>query len=424
MVRALIYYLGTLFINRKVWQHYKRLKVTQNSNIEDLKKNQLVKLKELLTIAYSKSSFYKQLYDSHGITINDLNSLEDLKKLPIISKSDLLNNTNNIHTCKNFDSLIFSETSGSTGENLGFYRTKDWDASTRGAMFRGYSWYNVKPWEKNGYFWGYNLSNSVKIKFLDFLQNRFRIFTFDKHQIRVFIKKLEKASFLEGYSSMIFEVAKIINSEKNPYKFKLKMIKGTSEKIFDYYNIEVKKAFGKNIVSEYGSAETGIIAFECPYGNMHITMENVIVEVENDEIIVTNLYSVSFPIIRYKLGDYVKLSETMYCPCGMKHEIIDEVYGRVGNVIKGFNQDFPSLVLYYIFKNLALEHKMILKYQVIQKKVGHLIINITNNLNETEINLVKKEIRKYFKEEIVCEINDKKEAIRSSGKIRDFISEL
>lgn len=64
----------------------------------------------------------------------------------------------------------------------------------------------------------------------------------------------------------------------------------------------MEKAFGAKIISEYGAAESGLIAYECPEcGNMHINMENVIVEESEGEIVVTNLLSRSFPIIRYKL---------------------------------------------------------------------------------------------------------------------------
>ena len=50
---------------------------------------------------------------------------------------------------------------------------------------------------------------------------------------------------------------------------------------------------------------------------MHIAMEGVIVEEMNNEIVVTNLHLKSFPIIRYKLGDYIELApDDFQCSCG------------------------------------------------------------------------------------------------------------
>ena len=64
---------------------------------------------------------------------------------------------------------------------------------------------------------------------------------------------------------------------------------------------------------------------------MHISMEGVLVEEVDKEIIVTNLQLKSFPFIRYKLGDYITLDDNkMNCSCGLKHRIITEVTGRIG----------------------------------------------------------------------------------------------
>ena len=108
----------------------------------------------------------------------------------------------------------------------------------------------------------------------------------------------------------------------------IKMIKGTSEKYSINYQEEVKKAFGTKIVSEYGATESGVIAFECPEGNMHINMEGVLVEEIENEIVVTNLQMTSFPLIRYKLGDYIQLApESKQCKMWKKTSNIRRSYG-------------------------------------------------------------------------------------------------
>jgi len=159
------------------------------------------------------------------------------------------------------------------------------------------------------------------------------------------------------------------------------MVKGTSEKIFDYYQPEIIKAFGTKMISEYGAAESGIIAFECPKGNMHLNMEGVIVEEVNNEILVTNLHMLSFPIIRYKLGDYIKLaSKNTSCMCGKNHVILSEVVGRIGETVYGIKNSYPSLYFYYIFKNISKSHKLNLEYQIIQEEKGELVFNIASVL--------------------------------------------
>ena len=427
MLRKYLYELGLAIRNNNIYHHYDFLQESQTWTIEQLHAHQLNWLKILVKSAYDNCEYYRDKYDGLDVKPNDITCLDDLKKIPIITKEELLNSSKKIQNNKGSDKLFYSETSGSTGKPLVFYRSKDWDAWHRASIFRGYSWYGVEPWERNGYLWGFNiaLTKRIKTRFLDWLQNRFRLFSYKDAEINIFARRLYDVSFLSGYSSMIYEVAKRINRDTNKRRqYHLKMVKGTSEKIFDVYQPEVERAFGKKMISEYGSAEGGIIAFECPKGNMHINMETVIVEEEDGEIIVTNLVSSSFPIIRYKLGDYISIDKDTKCACGMQHYIIKDILGRVGKVIYGIKDQYPSLTLYYVFKNLAMVHNVVLNYQAIQSNKGSLKVNIENSLDLKIRGLLNKEFYKYFMDDLTVEIKDGVDLKITTRKRTDFISEL
>jgi len=361
-----------------------------------------------------------------GIDLSSIKTIEDLKKLPLVTKEDLITHNADIQVA-NFPKTFKASTSGSSGTSLVFNREELADSFNRASIFRGYSWYNVKPWQLNGYFWGFNFSRFKQLKFkvLDLLQNRFRLFGYQKKSFHRFVKKLRKASYLHGYSSMIYETAKQINNANLKQSFRLKMVKGTSEKIFDHYQQEVKKAFNCKIISEYGATEAGIIAFECTAGNMHINMEGVIVEEIDQEIVVTNLQMKSFPIIRYKLGDYIKLAPKDYqCSCGKAHLVLDEVTGRVGQNIYGFKNRYPSLYFYYIFKNLVKSFNLKLNYQVIQESKGVLAFKVEQHLEDKEEHLLKKEIYKYFKDDVDFTILTNQNLRSTNKKFKSFISKI
>lgn len=421
-----IYLAGVRVRNDAIWSHYNFLIDSQNWELQKLQDYQLERLKDLLQLAYTKCSYYRKKFENSNIEPSMIKQLSDLERIPILTKDELLKNNDTIQIQSYPEKLFYSETSGSTGRPLVFYRNKDWDAWHRASVYRGYSWYGVFPWERNGYLWGYNfsLTKRLKTKLLDYLQNRFRLFSYKGQEINVFLKKLKKATFLGGYSSMIYELAKRINAQGQKFDLNLKLVKGTSEKIFDIYQQESLRAFGKRITSEYGAAETGIIAFECPQGNMHINMETVIVEEANHEIIVTNLVSRSFPIIRYKLGDYVEIDRQTRCRCGMAHPIIKDVIGRVGKVIYGINDQYPSLTLYYVFKNLAICHGIILNYQATQRKRGELEVAIENELDDTSRILLEKEFHKYFDNDINIILLDRSDLKSICKKKVDFVSDL
>lgn len=425
-LRKWSYLAGVRGRNALILKRLEFLLDSQGWSRDALLAHQLSSLKNLLKHAHQSCDYYKRRFSSVGLSPEDITSLDDLKSVPVLEKPMLLENRASIQLMHYPEKLFYSETSGSTGRPLVFYRNADWDAWHRASVFRGYSWYGVRPWERNGYLWGYNFSpmKRAKTRWLDFLQNRFRLFSYQDDEIDAFLNQLQKASYLGGYSSMIYEVAKRVNALGRAGDFRLKMVKGTSEKIFDSYQEEVFKAFGRRITSEYGAAEAGIIAFECPSGSMHVNMETAIVEEEDGQIVITNLVSRSFPIIRYMLGDYIKLDWTTQCECGMKHPIVREILGRVGKVIYGTSAIYPSLTLYYVFKNLAMTRNLVLNYQAVQRERGRLAVAIEGILSDSDRVLLEREFEKYFHEDISVVITDNQNLKSDKKKKVDFVSEI
>lgn len=429
LIKKHIWQTGTKLRNPNLERQLQFLKNSEKHSLGDLKELQFLRIKETINFAYHHTLFYRNLFEKAGFEPErDFNSIGDIRKIPVITKSDLISNSKHVHSDIKTFRVFKSESSGTSGQELKFLKDEPWDSFNRAARFRGLSWYGVKPWERNGYLWGYNFAFKEKIKtvILDRLQNRFRLFSYNEKGIERFIKKLDKATYLSGYSSMIYEIARRINiNHIKPDVPDLKVICGTSEKIFDSYQPESLKAFGKKIISEYGSAESGIIAFECPYGNMHINMEGVFVEEVNNEIIITNLIARSFPVIRYKLGDYIKLKDPGFeCPCGMRHTIIEDVMGRVGKLVYGFSETYPSLTFYYVFKNLSGNYGLELNYQVFQEKKGELIVKIQQDLAPKQVKLLENELIKYFRTDMSFVIMTKQKLHEMNGKFVDFITTI
>ncbi len=426
MINKFIYWLGVYFRNPSFRRLEQELNKSYYLSSKDLKDIQSKKLNDILKFAYHNSSYYKSILDLHSYDPKITYDIEFLGQLPILTKDVLIEKNEEIHTVKNykFKKLFFSETSGSTGQALTFYKDERWDSYNRASISRGMKLFDVNVWDKNGYFWGFNHSglSIFKVRFFDSLMNRFRVFSYSEKPLEKFLNKCKKAEYLSGYSSMIYEVAKIAN-KKNIQLSNIKFIKGTSEKIYDFYQDEVQRAFGQKIVSEYGSAESGIIAFECPHGNMHVNEECCILEVVDGRAVVTNLVAKSFPTIRYDLGDYVSL-EDVECACGRKSKVVSEITGRVGKNIVGINQSYPSLTLYYVFKNMAVTHKINIAYRCEQHLQGQLIVYYENLLTREETALLKSEFFKYFNNDLQIEYNYVKNIRPSNRKLKDFESYL
>ena len=376
-IAQVIYRMGCRVRGAPVPYYLDQLKESQWWREEELRAAQLEKLRSLLIHAREHAPFYRRHFERHRFEC-DIASLDDFKALPSLGKKEIVPHKAEVQNEGRGGKLVFSKSAGTTSVPLSFYRTFDWDAQHRAAIMRGYSWYGVEPWAPHGRLWAVpaKVSDRLKARVGDFLLNRFRQKSFDltPGTLEPFYRRLARVDYLAGYSHQLYEFARYIN-EAHPGErpLTLKLVKGTSEKIYPYYQEEAQKAFGRKITSEYGASEIGIIAFECPEGSLHVNMEHVIVEVENDEIVVTNLLSYSFPFIRYRLGDYITFKTGFSCPCGRKGLVINEIVGRVGFKIHGKGgKVFPSVAVDLIMKALGSFGTLIAQCQAIQREKGAL----------------------------------------------------
>jgi len=421
----ILFWTGARLRNPSLYDRYRLLKQSESWPLERLLDYQFQACRALLVFAQCYSPFYRGRFREAGFEPGRMNSLEDLKGIPLTGKQDLLRYNSDVHTQYPFRRTFRSETSGTTGEVLSFRKNEAWDSANRAALMRGYSWHGVRPWDYNIYFWGYDLAPRRRLctRLLDSLQNRYRIFSYSEKDWQKVRARLPRAVFLHGYSSMIYETAKRVGA---PADFsRLKLVKGTSEQILPVYRKEAEKAFGRPMRSEYGAAEAGLIAFECPAGNLHLQLEGVVVEEEKGEIVLTNLLSHSFPVIRYRLGDHITLDRSgATCSCGMAHTMLEEVAGRAGEMIVGKTRRYPALVLYNIFKNLYFRAGEVLSYQGIQTEPGRLTIATEQELTAGQHRRLRAECAKYFRQDVSIEFCRLEERHDGRAKRRYFISKI
>lgn len=400
-----LFHLGAKARNPSIPVEYERLKETEWLSLPALLGVQLERARNFLVFAGTHSPYYRALFRERGFDPTRLDSVEQLQALPTITKSELISCNHDIHTVHEFRRCFVAETSGTSGAALEFRKDERWDSAVRAHVMRAYDWYGVKVWDRTGYLWGYDIAprQARRTRALDALQNRFRLFLYSDQGLREFARRLRVATCLAGYSSMVYEVGKRI-IDMGLETPNLKLVKGTSEMILDAYQPVSCQAFGMKIVSEYGAAEAGLIAFECPEGSMHINVEDVILEVDDDgEVVVTNLLSRSFPIIRYRLGDVVSLSDRT-CPCGRSHPILEDVVGRRGASLVGRRGQYPALTFYYVFKNLAMHQSLLFNYKVVQEQEGTAVIFLEGGEKPVEKSLLQAELNKYFGQDVDFEL--------------------
>jgi phenylacetate-CoA ligase len=144
---------------------------------------------------------------------------------------------------------------------------------------------------------------------------------------------------LFGYPSSIVRFAEHARSSRRRLDRRaLRAVFVTGEVCAPHDRREIADYFEVPVADGYGSRDAGFIAHECPEGRMHLTAENLIVEIvdergrslgadETGEIVVTHLDAYAMPFIRYRTGDVGRLRAGR-CACGRGLPMMDVVLGR------------------------------------------------------------------------------------------------
>jgi phenylacetate-CoA ligase len=149
---------------------------------------------------------------------------------------------------------------------------------------------------------------------------------------------------------------------------------------------QIARVFGCRVANGYGGRDAGFIAHECPAGGMHITAEDIIVEIVDaegkfqppgvaGEIVVTHMATQSFPFIRYRTGDVGVLDERV-CACGRGLPLIKEIQGRTTDfVVARDGTVMHGLALVYVVRDLP----GIAKFKIVQESVDHTRVLLVAN---------------------------------------------
>ena len=304
------------------------------------------KLVKMLKYVSEHNDFYKKRIKEYGIS-NPL----DITQWPILSREDVLSNMHLLLSDKYhgrlFDDLMVKKTSGTSGIPVTIYWNKqDFYRSTISSWRLRKLYYSITPISRQ-----VNFNNQI---FTEIDMDNSIIFNETKNSI-----SFNKSSIKNNYRSLfdkiyqfnpewIYTTPYILEqliefSKKNNLNppHNLKYVECAGEVLLNNLKEEAFDLFRIVVSNMYGTEETNGIAFECPFGNMHIMDDNVFVEcISNNkstlkglgEAVVTSLHNYAMPLIRYALNDVIIIDNSLSCPCGNPHHIIKEIRGRTNEV--------------------------------------------------------------------------------------------
>ncbi len=408
----------------------------------DIHQIQLKALHKLMMHVYRNCPYYREIFRNVGATPSDLETVEDLRKFPILTKDMIRRNLNDI-LAENIDpeERVRSSTGGSTGRPLVFFRDSICRDKKLAMQLNFMRWYGFQPGDKHLYFWGasqdYDRSNTLKAKMVQRLATRRWFVNTDNLKTENFGKTIAnlsglKPALVSAYPNIIYSFAQKIEQENVRLHFDKIVV--TAEQMYDHQREKIESVFNAEVFEQYGSREFGTIASECHYHDgMHYFAPGVILEtVAKDgkpsgnglgNLLVTDLWNYAMPLIRYEVGDLVRLEPT-FCKCGCELPRIGDVAGRVVDaIVKPGGETIAGQALIAVIRESEIDAQA----QIIQKTPEKFIINYVSDgdMPSEKIRFIKSGFNSVMEKEVEIEFNKVEKIERDkSGKFRYIKSEV
>lgn len=331
---------------------------------------QLERLRALLLHVGKHVPYYRDQFSCIGFDPAAVSDVSALQKLPFLTKAVIRANSEALRADDAVGLSRFN-TGGSSGEPLIFLIGRERVTHDVAAKWRATRWWGVDIGDPEIVVWGSPIELGAQdvVRLLRDKLMRTRLlpaFEMSDDKVDGFIKiiRRQRPRMLFGYPSAISHIG--LRAERTGVRLDdlgIGVVFVTSERLYDHQREIISRVFGCPVANGYGGRDAGFIAHECPSGNMHITAEDIIVEIvdasgnvlprgRRGEIVVTHLFTRDYPFIRYRTGDIGVLGEAV-CPCGRGLPVLEEIQGRSTDfVVAEDGTVMHGLSLVYVVRDL------------------------------------------------------------------------
>lgn len=331
---------------------------------------QLQRLRAFLQNVASHVPYYRDVFAQAGFDPSAVQSLADLQQLPFLTKSVIRGHTDALKH-SHASGLARFNTGGSSGEPLVFFIGRRRVSHDVAAKWRATRWWGVDIGDPEIVVWGspIELGKQDRIKYWRDRMLRTQLlpaFEMSEPKLDQFIATIRsvRPRMLFGYPSALTHIARHAQKRgvaMNDLSISVAFV--TSERLYDEQRSVISAVFGCKVANGYGGRDAGFIAHECPAGSMHITADDIVVEIVDPsgrvqpdgvagEIVVTHLATSDFPFIRYRTGDIGVLGAAR-CSCGRGLPLLQDIQGRSTDfVVASDGTVMHGLSLIYVLRDL------------------------------------------------------------------------
>ncbi|MFH1302037.1 MAG: AMP-binding protein [Planctomycetota bacterium] len=340
----------------------------ENQNREAIEARQVQRLQELLKEVSVTNSFWRKKWESAGVAVESIQSLSDLQKLPVTTKSELVADhlahppygSNLTYPVEKYTRM--HQTSGTTGSPMRWLDTKaswDWFGECWAQIYR-----MVGLYPEDRLFFPFSFGPFVG--FWAAFEGATRRGNFclagggmgSEARLQMILDNhITAVCCTPTYALRLAEVAEAENINLAGSRVRALIVAGEPGGNIAATKLRIGQAWGARVFDHWGMTEIGALGIE-PLenpGTLNILETECIAEIVNSEtlqpvekgeqgeLIITNLGRLGSPLIRYRTGDLV-CEDTSACPSGRSLlRLKGGILGRADDmvIIRG-NNVFPS----------------------------------------------------------------------------------
>lgn len=394
------YVNNIIYMKNQIWNE-----TVECMDRHNLRKIQSIRLKQMVEYVYRNTPFYRKKMQEMDLTPDDINSIDDIVKLPFTTKQDLRDNYPFGLCAVSMNQIVrIHASSGTTGKpTVVGYTRKDLTSWTE-CLSRAFTAYGAGKSDIFQISYGYGL-------FTGGLGAHAGADNIEASVIPMSSGNTEKQiTLMHDFGSTVLcctpsyalFLADAINDSRLPREeFKLKIGIFGAEPWSENMRLDIQEKLGIKAYNLYGLSEIAGpgVGYECEYQNgTHLNEDHYYPEIvhpetlepmafgQTGELVFTHLTKEGMPLLRYRTKDLTALHNDV-CQCGRTLVRMDRIMGRSDDmlIIRGVNV-FPTQIESVILEMPEFEPHYLL------------IVDRKNNTDTMEL---KVEVRsEYYTDEI------------------------
>jgi phenylacetate-CoA ligase len=390
---------------RPTLRRLRYLEESQWRSLDELTAIQAGDLRRLMRHAHANVPHYRQLMEAAGMGPDDVRSVEDLRRLPILERDRARDTVAERTATAGAAVEIRKSTSGTMGRPLVFGYERASEYWRQACKLRGYAWAGYRPGQRSLHYWGgappavggaaSTLTLAKRLQRLkvqvDRALRRERYIGCGRRGAAemdavVELIKRDPPDVIVCYSQAGADLARHILARGTRSWGTIPVLCG-AERLWPADRTALEAAFGDAVFETYGCREVMLISTECDaHDGQHVSMETLVVEIvvrrggtegtgagerpaeagELGEVVITDLTNLAMPFIRYANGDLAVAGKPGTCVCGRSLPRLASVEGRVTEtLVDGSGARVNGLVFNVVIAHLA---HAIRQFQVVQHK--------------------------------------------------------